>query len=404
MITILFCVVGWLLGCLLFARPKTVSQLRATSQRSLSSEAASTSGPAPELVEGVASEPQHQLNNTAVFDVIIPARNEAASIGLLLSDLAGLPEAGNRIIVVNDHSTDRTAVIAAEFSGVEVIEAEDLPEGWTGKSWACHTGFEHLRRTTSGMARGLVFLDADVRLLPDVAERLVNHQRATGSLVSVQPWNETKRIYEKLSALFNVLALMGTAMSSLTRSTGAFGAVLVTTQEDYLLAGGHSAVRSQVVDDLALSANYRLSGIHVELFCGAQDLRFRMYPDGLRQLTEGWAKNFATGAGSTPPLRLAAAVLWITSLGSASLLLIGAALDSQPVWIGIALYAAFAAQLAWMYRKVGNFGPLTAAVFPTHVAFFFCVFAWSLWRTYVRRSVTWRGRVIPVGASSHNPC
>ncbi|MEX0768456.1 MAG: glycosyltransferase family 2 protein [Microthrixaceae bacterium] len=386
MIPILFCVVGWLLGCLLFARPKTVKQLCVANRSPL----------------GVS--PAQHLDAAVLFDVIIPARNEEASLGLLLADLAELPKAGNRIIIVDDHSTDCTAEIASKFSGVEVISAAELPEGWTGKSWACHSGFEHLRQTSSGEKRGLVFLDADVRVLPEVTEQLVRHQRATGALVSVQPWNEAKRIYEKLSALFNVIALMGTAMTSRARSTGAFGPVLVTTPEDYLRAGGHSAVRHQVVEDLALSANYRLSGIPVELFCGAQDLRFRMYPDGLRQLTEGWSKNFATGAGSTQPLRLLAAVVWITSLGSATAQLVETVLNAQHNLIGAALYLGFATQLAWMFHKVGNFGVLTAAVFPIHVVFFVGVFTWSLWRTYVRRSVTWRGRSIRVGAKSNKPC
>ncbi|CAB5063776.1 MAG: glycosyltransferase [Actinobacteria bacterium] len=380
MITIVFCLVGWTLGWMIFGRPKSVTQLRS----------AAASVEQPSSCHG--------------FDVIIPARNEAASIGLLLSDLASLPQSGNRVLIINDHSTDSTVEIASGFAGVEVIDAPDLPEGWTGKSWACHIGFEYLRTTTEDHDRGLVFFDADVRVDPDVVQLLVDQQSATGALVSVQPWHQTKRPYEKLSALFNVIALVGTAMSSPTRSSGAFGPVLVTTPADYQLAGGHEQVRDQVVEDLALAANYRLSGQRVELFRGAEAVRFRMYPNGLRQLSEGWAKNFATGAGSTHPLRLLAAVVWLTSLGSATALGIEAISGSQSPWTALALYIAFTAQLAWMFRQVGNFGLATAAVFPLLLGFFFCVFGWSLWRTYVRRSVTWSGRAISLGRQSQKPC
>jgi 4,4'-diaponeurosporenoate glycosyltransferase len=390
--TIVFCFFGWTLGWILFGRTKAVRQLAGASIATHSEEVLST---------------PNALGNAAhgrPFDVIIPARNEADSIGLLLSDLAALPSAGNRVVVVNDHSTDRTAHIASEFAGVEVIDAADLPEGWTGKSWACHSGVEHLRNSSTDTDRGLIFFDADVRVEQTVAQLLVDYQKASGALVSVQPWHETKRPYEKLSALFNVIALMGTAMASRTKSRGAFGPVLVTSDENYLLAGGHEAVRNEVVEDLALAANYRRSGQPVELFRGAELVKFRMYPNGLRQLCEGWAKNFATGAGATHPLRLLAAVLWLTSLGSATGLALEAAIGSQPLWLALVVYFAFTAQLVWMFHHVGNFGFRTAVAFPVLLAFFFCIFGWSLWRTYVRRSVTWRGRAIPLGTQSHKPC
>ena len=38
-------------------------------------------------------------------------------------------------------------------------------------------------------------------------------------------------------------------------------------------------------------------------------------------------------------------------------------------------------------------------VYPLLMAFFAVVFARSAWRTYVRRSVTWRGRAVPVRAA-----
>ena len=94
MISIVFCLVGWTLGWMIFGRPKSVKQLR--------SAAASVKQPAS----------RHG------FDVIIPARNEAASIGLLLSDLASLPHSGNRVLIINDQSTDTTVQIASGFAGV----------------------------------------------------------------------------------------------------------------------------------------------------------------------------------------------------------------------------------------------------------------------------------------------
>ena len=116
-----------------------------------------------------------------------------------------------------------------------------------------------------------------------------------------------------------------------------------------------------------------------------------MYPGGLRQLTEGWTKNFAAGAGSTRLGRLAVIVLWVTCLGSATLALDDALRGDIALPVGLALYLAFAAQLMVMFRQVGNFSPLTALAFPIPLVFFGMVFCRSLWRTHVRHSVDLAG-------------
>jgi 4,4'-diaponeurosporenoate glycosyltransferase len=281
---------------------------------------------------------------------------------------------------------------------VEVVPAPPLPDHWTGKSRACHTGAAHAEPLggDDGTAPDevVVFLDADVRVGREALARVVGERDARGGLVSVQPWHQTERPYEQLSCLFNVLAVMGTAMGSRGGVTGAFGPVLVSSWSDYDAVGGHAAVHADIVEDLALARNFRDAGLPVEVLEGGHDVRFRMYPGGLRQLVEGWTKNFAVGAGSTRLLRLAAIVLWVTCLGSAVFSLEDALRGELPLLTGVTLYLAFVAQLAVMFRQVGSFGVLTALVYPVALLFFVAVFVRSLWRTHVRHSVTWRGRAV----------
>ena len=74
------------------------------------------------------------------LSVIIPARNEAASIRDCLGSLVRQSEEDFllgrdwELIVVDDGSTDATRQIATEFAGVTVLEAPPLAEGWTGKT------------------------------------------------------------------------------------------------------------------------------------------------------------------------------------------------------------------------------------------------------------------------------
>src|SRR5215470_18506709 len=94
------------------------------------------------------------LSNPQV-SVIVPARNEEGNLAACLESLVPQSGVDFEIIVVNDHSTDRTAEIAASFAGVHVIEAGPLPQGWTGKNNAVACGARQAR------GQWLLFTDAD---------------------------------------------------------------------------------------------------------------------------------------------------------------------------------------------------------------------------------------------------
>src|SRR2546422_4449938 len=68
------------------------------------------------------------------ISVIVPARDEEASLGACLESLVAQTGVSFEIIVVDDGSTDRTREIAQSFSGVCVVDAGPLPRGWTGKN------------------------------------------------------------------------------------------------------------------------------------------------------------------------------------------------------------------------------------------------------------------------------
>jgi 4,4'-diaponeurosporenoate glycosyltransferase len=73
------------------------------------------------------------------MSVIVPARDEERSLPRLLRSLAGQTMPPLEVIVVDDHSRDDTAARAAA-AGARVLSSAPLPDGWTGKTWACHQG------------------------------------------------------------------------------------------------------------------------------------------------------------------------------------------------------------------------------------------------------------------------
>jgi 4,4'-diaponeurosporenoate glycosyltransferase len=307
------------------------------------------------------------------LSIIIPARNEEHNLPALLASLAAQEACPGEIIVVDDGSTDRTAEIAAE-AGARVIVSHPLAEGWRGKTWACHQGAE---AATGGL---LCFLDADTKFEPAGLARVLDCYE--GGAFSVGPWHSIRKPYENLSLFFNLNMVAGTAPD------GLFGQMLLVERESYQLAGGHEAVRGKILENFGLAAHFREAGIPVHSVAGRGALSFRMYPDGLSGLIEGWTKGFASGAGRTPRGVLWLIILWMIGLMSTPIALVGSGME--PWWL--AVYLMCAAQVAWFARRVGGFHWHAALFYPVPLVFFFALFARSAMRS--GKNVTWKGREI----------
>ena len=313
------------------------------------------------------------------LSVIIPARNEAANLPVLLASLRASSLRPGEILVVDDGSDDGTAEVA-RAGGARVIVPGAPPEGWHGKTWACHRG--------AGEAAGslLCFLDADTRLARGgLAAMRAAHR---GGALSLCPWHAVERPYEHLSLFFNLNMVAGTAPG------GLFGQVLWVDRASYERCGGHEVVRGRILENFRLAEAMRACGVPVRGVCGRGVVDFRMYPDGLAGLVEGWTKGFASGAGNTARGTLLLCVAWMTGLMLVAISPWAAACCgwmtpmSWLAWAG--LYAHAAGQVGWMGRQVGNFGVCTALLYPLPLLFFFGLFARSARRS--GRAVTWKGR------------
>ena len=346
--------VGWTCGWLLLWRPRPLPALSAVPTRR------------PPLT------------------VVVPARDEEASLPLLLATVVPQLRTGDRCIVVDDESSDGTAAVAAA-RGAEVVATSPRPEGWTGKAWACATGAGLAAANGGSGDDVLVFLDADVRLeRPGVLDRLsAEVGAAPAGLISIQPWHRTGRPVEQLSLFFNVTALMGsvafTALGPRVRPTLAFGPVLACRRAAYEAGGGHAhpSVRGAVAEDIALARRFP----SVALFTGRPDVSFRMYPGGLRSLVQGWTKNIASGAASVRWWFALLIVGWLWSLNGGWI---------TSVWF----YVASAVQVLVLGRRAGRFGPASVLAYPLLVVFFLVVFLRSVALTLLRRQVPWKGRPV----------
>ncbi len=320
--------------------------------------------------------------------VLIPARNEAKNIAKVLTSLMNQSYKNFETLVIDDHSIDATKQIATNLN-FRVLASQELPSGWTGKSFALHQG---VSATESEL---LLFLDADCQLDSKLIESLLAEYEKTNGIVSLQPYHKTKKSYENLSSVFNLIGALG---AKLGKAKGqAFGPCLLISRADYKKIGGHEAIKDQVLEDRALGLNAQENALSVRALAGGNLISFQMYPDGIKALSQGFIKNMAQGSvglGFWPFVLLFA---WFSGLAAAAWELPFAFLawpvtGNAPSLYQYTLTIGFGLQFYLMSRRLGNFG-WSILWYPIQVAFFLFIFFTSVFKT-AKGKVVWKGREI----------
>ena len=234
-----------------------------------------------------------------MVSVIIPARNEEASIARAVESVAMQLEVWE-VIVVNDNSTDGTGAILAELAArypkVKVLEAGPLPEGWVGKNHAVAIG------AAAASGDWLLFTDADTYHYPGSARRalmdVVDHDAV---LVSYSPEQEVETwweralipfVYCRLAAKFSFAYVN----DPLRPDAAANGQFLLVLRDAYEAVGGHAAVAREIVEDVALARLVKGNGYGIYFTAPIGLVRTRMYRT-FTAMWEGWTKCLYPLAG-----------------------------------------------------------------------------------------------------------
>jgi len=318
--------------------------------------------------------------------IIIPARNEEASLASCLESLVGQTGVAFEIIVVNDHSTDRTREIASSFPNVKVMDAPQLPRGWTGKNNALIAG--------AAQANGewLLFTDADTVHLPGSLARALKEANAgQAALLSYSPEQIVSGFWEKavMPVIFAELAAHyrpSEVSDPTSPAAAANGQYILIRREAYDAVGGHAAVADNILEDVELARAVKRSGRKILFRFGGDAVRTRMYRS-FSQLREGWTKNLAILFPS--PVRLA---VWSLS-------------EFLALILSLALLILFVASRQFLIAPLFLIGPvftfrrIARAHFPwtsNVLALFglplFCYLLLRSKLSHQRGRVTWKGR------------
>ncbi|MEA2714402.1 MAG: hypothetical protein QOK27_2363 [Gemmatimonadales bacterium] len=334
------------------------------------------------------------------MSVIVPARNEAATIAIVVRSVLETSYRPFELLVVDDRSSDKTAAIVESLPPdprLRLVRGEELPEGWYGKPWACFQGFRHARGDL------LLFTDADTRHHPALLGQAVGAlEQENAALVTVSPTQQCVTFWERLvmPQIWFLLALRyhPQTVNRARRASDviANGQFILTSRSAYEIAGTHAAVRHEVAEDLALAQTYLAKGLKLHFAFAERLMETRMYQD-LAHLIEGWSKNiYLGGRRSFPdeplrralvPVMLAVAMLFWLAPPAA---LIAAAFD--PPLALPALAATGLSALFWMLICYGMKIPAIYGLgYPLGALMALYIILRSTWRG--GRKVEWRGRV-----------
>lgn len=324
--------------------------------------------------------------------VLLPLRNEADRVAPCLESLLaqrGIPDL--TIHVLDDGSTDNTAEIVRATAGdkVNLITGAPLPPGWLGKPHACR----QLADAAAG-ADLLSFVDADVVLAPDALAAAVTLAREI-DVTLLCPYPKitgTGRLLQPLLqwSWLTFLPLRAMERSARPSLAAAGGQWLIADRAGYLRAGGHAAVRAEILEDIALARQIKRSGGRIVLADASRQATCRMYTSW-PGLTAGYTKSLWASFGSGPVAAIVVVMLLMLYALPAAATPVLAVTGPGVALIALAAYLLGVAGRAIAAHATGGRPWPDSLAHPVSIVLFAWLTARSF-RLHRQSRLSWRGR------------
>ena len=231
--------------------------------------------------------------------VLLPVRDEASRVEPCLRAVLAQQGVDLELVVLDDGSTDGTAEVVRRVCAgdprVRLLPGRSLTPGWLGKPHAC----QQLADAAAHTSDVLVFLDADVVLAPHaVAATVALLDDAQLDLACPYPRQEAPGATRLVQPLLQWSWLTFLPVRLAERSprpslSAANGQLLAVRRNAYERAGGHAAVKGEVVEDVALLQALKRTGGTGGVVDGTSLATTRMY-DGWPELVQGYGKSLWT--------------------------------------------------------------------------------------------------------------
>jgi hopene-associated glycosyltransferase HpnB len=202
---------------------------------------------------------------------VVPARNEAESIGESIRSLLDQNYRGDwTVILVDDDSNDGTADIARRAANADprlrVVTSRGLPAGWTGKLWAMKQGIDAAAALAGPPPDYLLLTDADIVHAPDSVSRLVAHAEGrslvlTSLMVKLRCESFAERAgIPAFIFFFQMLYPFACVNRPQSTAAAAAGGCMLVRADALRTVGGIEVIRGALIDDCALAKVLKAHG------------------------------------------------------------------------------------------------------------------------------------------------
>lgn len=233
------------------------------------------------------------------ISVLVPARNEELNIANILNSLLIQDYPNYEVIVLNDHSEDNTGKIIAEIKTkhpeLVLLNGKPLPEGWTGKCYAC----TQLHEASKG--EYIIFTDADTTHKPQSLRKSVTIAlNKNADMLTLFPEMTMISFAEKIimpMLWFTIMVLLPfyfVDKKGFVKFSVGIGPFMMFKRSAYEKIGGHHSVKDAIVEDVWLARKIKESRMQLIVEDGYDMLSVRMYRS-LGEIWRGFSKNIFAG-------------------------------------------------------------------------------------------------------------
>jgi chlorobactene glucosyltransferase len=333
------------------------------------------------------------------ISVVVPARNEEQDIEAALRSVLQQEGVELEVMVVNDHSSDRTGEIVDKISRsdsrVTVLHDPPLTNGWLGKSNAMQHG---AARATGDY---LLFTDADIFHVPNCfATVLQEMKQGRCDFISLFPRSHNESLWENVNIpiyFFGVAKLLATPGLEDPDSDQALGtgALMLIKTQVFRHIGGFQDIKGEMFDDVALARLLKTKNYRVGYRFAPECVHVRLFKNN-RDAFWGNTKNILTAVEGhvwlAVPLSLLAFLQYWTPLLAVALGILMPSTLLLIVGLGtyILQYLSF-----FTVRRILQFHPLKLLLFPLAAISGACCIGQALFY-HLKGAILWRGRTIRV--------
>lgn len=337
---------------------------------------------------------------------VVPARNEAASIGAVVSaymesDYRG----GLSLVIADDHSVDGTADIARSTAegaarNLQIADVPALPPGWSGKLWAVQAGLRQAADAAPD-AKYILLTDADIVLAKDTITRLVaSAERDNLALASLMARLDGRGTWGALLIpafiyFFQKLYPFPRANDPTDNLAAAAGGCMLVRADILQKIGGVEKFKGDLIDDCALARAIKDTTPSTKIWLGLADDEAISMRDN-QSLSSIWNMVARTAYAQLnfSPLLLAGTVLgmaFIYLTPPLVALTLGGHGDMMAAIFALTAWAVMA-YTYWPTLKLYHRPPWETAALPVAATLYTAMTFSSAWRHWQGRGGQWKGR------------